>query len=115
MIPFSLYDAEAHEVLCTPSLHFNVSSICRAYVIKAVHEFLLCSAQHVHVHQCARSCDPRTKILQVCYLGVVDKIFDKPPTENNQGGLCLVIMATRWLVLLSQSSDFKIFHSGWLE
>uniref|UniRef100_A0A8C4Q763 Ankyrin repeat and SOCS box containing 2 n=1 Tax=Eptatretus burgeri TaxID=7764 RepID=A0A8C4Q763_EPTBU len=34
--------------------------------IKVVHEFLPCSLQHVCVHQCACSCNLRTKILQFC-------------------------------------------------
>ena len=48
--PFGLYDKETHTVLCTLWIHFNVSSICRMQDIKAVHEFLPCSAQHVCVH-----------------------------------------------------------------
>ena len=53
MIPFGLCDTETHEVFCTPSIHFNVSSICYAQDIKVVHEFLPCYAQHACAHQCA--------------------------------------------------------------
>ena len=86
-IPFGLYETETHKVLCTPSIHFNVSSVCHAQDIKTVHEFLPCSAQHVCVHQRACSCDRGTKILQVCHLGVVDNIFDKPPQKKTKGAM----------------------------
>ena len=114
-ILFGLYDTETHIIiLCTTSIHFNMSSICHVKDNKAVHEFLPCSAQHICIHQCIYSCDPRTKILQVCHLGVVDNISKKCPQKKNRG-LCLVIMGTRWLVRLSQSSDLEIFHSRRLE
>uniref|UniRef100_A0A8C4X0J9 Cilia- and flagella-associated protein 61 N-terminal domain-containing protein n=1 Tax=Eptatretus burgeri TaxID=7764 RepID=A0A8C4X0J9_EPTBU len=67
-IRFGLNDTETHNGLRTPSIHFNLSSACQ-------HEFLPCFAQHVCVHQCACSCDPKTKILKVCHLGVVDHII----------------------------------------
>ena len=88
MIPFGLYDTETHKVLYTPSIHFNVSYVCHVQDIKAVREFLPCSAQHVCVDQCARSSDPRAKILQVCHFGVVDKSLTNPHRNIflNKGG-----------------------------
>ena len=116
MTRFGIYDTETHKVLCRPSTHLNVSSVCRAWGIKAEHEFLPCSAQHVCVHQFACSCNPITNILQVCHLVIVDNIFDKPPQKKtNQGRLCLVIMGVRWSVHLGQSRDLEILHSGQLE
>ena len=48
-IPPGLYDTATHKVLCTPSIHFNVSFVCHVQDIKSVHKFLPCSAQHVCV------------------------------------------------------------------
>ena len=115
MIPFGVYDTETHNVLQIQSIHFNVSSVCHTLDIKAVHKFLLCLAQHVYVHHCACSCDPRTNILQVYHLSVAKNIFHKPPQKNNQVGLCLVIVGARQLIHLGQSSDVEIFHSRRLE
>ena len=72
--------------MCTPHHHVCTPSILRLSHTKAVHEFLQCSAQHVCVHQCACSCDPRTNILQLFHLSVVDNIFDKPPKKKIKWG-----------------------------
>ena len=114
MIPFGLYDAETHKVLCTPSIHFNVSSVtCRTsrrYTSSCHVQLNMFAYTSVHA---AVIREP--KILQVCHIGVADTSLTNPHRKKISRGVMSGDCGGSGGWSVSANPATWKFHAGWLE